>query len=97
MTDETNDAGKPGFRRRMIMQGAPALLAAAGMAAMMKPAAADAATGGPLPAHKRWKLVFVNHVTTNPFFVATQYGIARCLRLLRLRLPVDRLGDRRGR
>jgi simple sugar transport system substrate-binding protein len=28
-----------------------------------------------LPSHPRWKLVFVNHVTTNPFFVPTQYGI----------------------
>jgi simple sugar transport system substrate-binding protein len=72
MTEDT----KLGFRRRMVMQGAPALLAAAGMAAMVKPALADSASGGPLPAHKRWKLVFVNHVTTNPFFVATQYGIA---------------------
>ncbi len=27
------------------------------------------------PSHKKWKIVFVNHVTTNPFFVPTQYGI----------------------
>ena len=26
--------------------------------------------------HPQWKFVFVNHVTTNPFFVPTQYGIA---------------------
>jgi simple sugar transport system substrate-binding protein len=37
--------------------------------------AAFAATGG-LPSHPEWKFVFVNHVTTNPFFVPTQYGIA---------------------
>jgi simple sugar transport system substrate-binding protein len=81
MTEDTTDAGKlgdaaPGFRRRMIMQGAPALLAAAGMAAMAADPARAAGAMGPFPAHKRWKLVFVNHVTTNPFFVATQYGIA---------------------
>jgi hypothetical protein len=28
-----------------------------------------------LPTHPKWKFVFVNHVTTNPFFVPTQYGI----------------------
>ena len=38
--------------------------------------AAEAAGTSPFPAHRRWKLVFVNHVTTNPFFVPTQYGIA---------------------
>ena len=31
---------------------------------------------GGLPSHPAWKFVFVNHVTTNPFFVPTQYGIA---------------------
>jgi len=33
------------------------------------------AAGTAFPTHKRWKIVFVNHVTTNPFFVPTQYGI----------------------
>ena len=31
---------------------------------------------GKFPKHPKWKFVFVNHVTTNPFFVPTQYGIA---------------------
>ncbi len=35
-----------------------------------------AAESGGLPKHPEWKFVFVNHVTTNPFFVPTQYGIA---------------------
>ena len=39
-------------------------------------APAHAATAAKLPSHKPWKFVFVNHVTTNPFFVPTQYGIA---------------------
>ena len=26
--------------------------------------------------HPKWKFVFVNHVTTNPFFIPTQYGAA---------------------
>ncbi len=33
------------------------------------------AAEAPFPQHKKWKIVFVNHVTTNPFFVLTQYGI----------------------
>ncbi len=43
---------------------------------------AQAAEGGSFPAHKRWKIVFVNHVTTNPFFVPTQYGIQDATALL---------------
>ena len=26
------------------------------------------------PSHPKWRFVFVNHVTTNPFFVPTRYG-----------------------
>ena len=45
-------------------------------------AAARAAGPGGLPSHAEWKFVFVNHVTTNPFFVPTQYGIADACALL---------------
>jgi simple sugar transport system substrate-binding protein len=34
------------------------------------------------PSHPKWKFVFVNHVTTNPFFVPTQYGIEDACALL---------------
>ena len=34
---------------------------------------------------------FVNHVTTNPFFVPTQYGAGRCMCLVRVQVPVDRV------
>ena len=40
-----------------------------------------ATIGGVVPAraaglsHPGWRIVFVNHVTTNPFFTATQYGM----------------------
>ena len=57
---------------RRAMLGAAAL---APLAAGLLPSAARAADAGPFPAHPRWKFVFVNHVTTNPFFVPTQYGI----------------------
>src|SRR5271168_803833 len=61
--------------RGVTIGGAAALLAGTGGRAR----AADAA---PFPDHPRWKFVFVNHVTTNPFFVPTQYGIQDACALL---------------
>jgi len=61
--------------RRALMHG----VSLAGAMALLGSASvrrADGAEGSAFPAHKRWKLVFVNHVTTNPFFVPTQYAIA---------------------
>lgn len=61
------------------------LLAGSGLGALALLAgtrAAQAAGAGPFPAHPKWKLVFVNHVTTNPFFVPTQYGIQDACNLL---------------
>ncbi len=37
---------------------------------------------GNFPSHPKWKFVFVNHVTTNPFFQPTQYGIQDACALL---------------
>jgi simple sugar transport system substrate-binding protein len=37
---------------------------------------------GNFPNHPKWNFVFVNHVTTNPFFVPTQYGIQDACALL---------------
>ncbi|SRR5579884_4096527 len=39
-------------------------------------------TEGNFPTHPTWNFVFVNHVTTNPFFVPTQYGIQDACALL---------------
>lgn len=60
--DDDGGVGRRGLVGAAALAPALALLAA-------RPAAAA------LPAHPRWRLVFVNHVTTNPFFVPTQYGI----------------------
>ena len=47
-----------------------------GAAALAVPGSAQAAAGsGFLEPHPRWRFVFVNHATTNPFFVPTRYGI----------------------
>ena len=43
--------------------------------------AAEEATGK-FPKHPEWKFVFVNHVTTNPFFVPTRYGAEDACALL---------------
>jgi simple sugar transport system substrate-binding protein len=62
-----------GLSRRRMMQAA----LAGGVGAMALPAFATdalAASAGKYPAHPKWRFVFVNHVTTNPFFVPTRYG-----------------------
>lgn len=64
--------------RRALLQGAAATPFIA--AAAMLPGQARAAE--PFPAHPRWKFVFVNHVTTNPFFVPTQNGIQDACEIL---------------
>ena len=62
-----------GFNRRRMMQAA----LAGGAGALALPAFAQealAASTGKYPSHPKWRFVFVNHVTTNPFFVPTRYG-----------------------
>jgi simple sugar transport system substrate-binding protein len=57
--------------RRMTAAGAGALIPSA----LLDAAAADAADDRFLRPHPRWRFVFVNHATVNPFFVPTRYGI----------------------
>ena len=67
------DRIKPGFgidRRGMLRAGA------IGSAAAAIGLAGSAHAAGLVPKHPKYKFVFVNHVTTNPFFTATRYGIA---------------------
>jgi simple sugar transport system substrate-binding protein len=73
MSDPNNTEAEipSGTGRRSLLQTAAigtSLLAAAGLA---RPARA----AGLVPSHPTWKIVFVNHVTTNPFFTATQNGM----------------------
>jgi simple sugar transport system substrate-binding protein len=91
---------KDGPTRRRLLQGtglvsataaASALLAAcsssgpASSSSSSKSAAASAA--GNFPKTPPWKFVFVNHVTTNPFFVPTQYGLQDAAALLGIPKP----------
>jgi simple sugar transport system substrate-binding protein len=62
-----------GLSRRAMMGAA----LAGGAGALALPAFASealAASAGKYPSHPKWRFVFVNHVTTNPFFVPTRYG-----------------------
>ena len=59
-------------------------------------AAPNAETANVFPSHPKWKFVFINHVTTNPFFVPTQYGAADACALVSAP-TVDRLTERRRR
>jgi simple sugar transport system substrate-binding protein len=78
----------PGFDRRAFLRrtaitgaavgGASSLLAACGSSASSSSGGSEEVFGK----HPKYKFVVVNHVTTNPFFVPTQYGIADACKLL---------------
>jgi simple sugar transport system substrate-binding protein len=59
------------FDRRGLLRS----LGAAGVALGLPASAGAASNSGFLQPHPRWRFVFVNHATTNPFFVPTRYGI----------------------
>ena len=65
--------------RRGLGSGAT-MLALSALGGRQAAFAAGVSSG--LPTHPQWKFVFVNHVTTNPFFVPTQYGAADACALL---------------
>ena len=69
------------IRRRSLLKAALSGSAGASLASALAACGGSSttptgATGeGSFPSHPQWNFVFVNHVTTNPFFVPTQYGI----------------------
>jgi len=77
---------RTGVSRRDALRraaGAGALLSLSSLAGftVSSAEAAEEATGK-FPKHPAWKFVFVNHVTTNPFFVPTRYGAEDACALL---------------
>jgi simple sugar transport system substrate-binding protein len=73
--------GERGVDRRRLLQAAAALAAAGAV----KPASVLAASSDAfLRPHPAWRFVFVNHATTNPFFVPTLYGMSDASSLLRV-------------
>ena len=77
--DASASGPEPNATRRTWLHGA-ALGSAAALLAAGRPARAEGAAS--FPEHPRWRMVFVNHVTTNPFFVPTQYGLQDACDLL---------------
>lgn len=72
---------KLNITRRGLLKGGViggATIAASALMGPLGGLTADAASrpaGRDYPSHPKWKFVFVNHVTTNAFFVPTIYGI----------------------
>jgi simple sugar transport system substrate-binding protein len=63
--------------RRGFLGGSAAVAATSFLAACeSRSGGGGGGGGGSYPSHPNYRFVFINHVTTNEFFVATQYGIA---------------------
>jgi simple sugar transport system substrate-binding protein len=83
------ETGRPGFDRRAFLRRTALTGAAAGSVSTILAACGSSASSGGgggsssvFGSHKNYKFVFVNHVTTNPFFTPTQYGAADACKLL---------------
>jgi simple sugar transport system substrate-binding protein len=75
--------------RRRLLTGVGLTSASAAAAALLaacssnkKSTTSAAAGAGQFATTPKWNFVFVNHVTTNPFFVPTQYGASDACALL---------------
>src|SRR5438445_7604780 len=80
-------ADRPGFNRRAFLRRTALTGVAAGsVGGLLSACGSSASSGGTsnevFGSHPSYKFVFVNHVTTNPFFTPTQYGIADACKLL---------------
>jgi simple sugar transport system substrate-binding protein len=85
---------KDGPSRRRLLGGAGLFSATAAASALISACSSSssssaAASGaiGNFPSTPKWQFWFVNHVTTNPFFTPTQYGMADAATLLGLPTP----------
>jgi|HubBroStandDraft_2_1064218.scaffolds.fasta_scaffold00289_13 simple sugar transport system substrate-binding protein len=85
------DVGRGGFDRRAFLRRTALTGMAAGSVGTLLSACGSSASSGSssggnsadvFGSHPSYKFVFVNHVTTNPFFTPTQYGAADACSLL---------------
>jgi len=86
-SNEPSNQPRSRMSRRQLLEGTmlgttglsvASLLAACSNASSGASTSSSSSSGGSqgnFPSHPKWNFVFVNHVTTNPFFVPTQYGI----------------------
>jgi simple sugar transport system substrate-binding protein len=88
---DRQDVGRPGIDRRAFLRRTALTGMAAGSASAILSACGSSASSGSsggggsasiFGSHPAYKFVVVNHVTTNSFFVPTQYGIADACSLL---------------
>jgi simple sugar transport system substrate-binding protein len=84
---ERSEVDLPGFDRRAFLRRTALTGVAAGsVSAILAACGSSASSGGTssevFGSHPAYKFVFVNHVTTNPFFTPTQYGIQDATKLL---------------
>src|ERR687889_217171 len=81
MSERGSGLGDYRLGRKQFLAGSALASAALLLAGCRREAAQQASqgggggSGGNFPNTPEWNFVFVNHVTTNPFFVPTQYGI----------------------
>ena len=84
--DERKEADRSGFDRRSFLRRTALTGVAAGSVGTLLAACGSGASSSGSEAifgsHPSYKFTFVNHVTTNPFFVPTQYGIQDACKLL---------------
>src|SRR5271169_2996840 len=89
---------KDGPSRRRLLEGAGLFSATAAASALIAACSSSSsssaqatntanAAAGNFPTTPKWKFTFVNHVTDNPFFTATQYGLQDAAALLGLPTP----------
>ncbi len=86
---------KDGPARRKLLKGAGLFSATAAASALISACTSSNSTSastsktvaGNFPSTPKWQFWFVNHVTTNPFFTPTQYGLADAAALLDLPTP----------
>jgi len=82
-----------GPTRRRLLSGAGLVSASAAAAGLLAacssstPSSAAKNAAGNFPTTPKWQFWYVNHVTTNPFFVPTQYGFQDAAALLDLPTP----------
>src|SRR5919112_1792204 len=88
MSERGSGLGDYRLGRRQFLAGSALASAALLLEGCRREAAQQASqgggggSGGNFPETPEWNFVFVNHVTTNPFFVPTQYGIEDAQALL---------------
>jgi simple sugar transport system substrate-binding protein len=81
------DSDRSGFDRRAFLRRTAMTGVAAGSVSTILAACGSSASSGGgsssvFGSHPSYKFVFINHVTTNPFFTPTQYGAADASSLL---------------